>query len=242
MSDPTQNPPQEPGQPGSEGYSAPPPPPPQAPQPGGYQQPGPPPAGYGQPPGQQPGQPGQPQGGYPPAPGYGTAPATGGVGQPADLLMRFLARLIDFILVGIVNAIITAILIVGILGMNAGGFGMSTGGGLIAGIVSSVVTAALYLAYFGLLESKNGQTLGKLALKLQTQGPDGRPPSMEQAVKRNIWVAFGLLGIVPIVGGLIGSLASLAAVIAIAVTINSSPTKQGWHDNFAGGTKVIKIG
>ncbi len=239
MSDPTQNPPNEPGPPAGEGSSPPPPPAP----PGDYQQPGQPQGGYGQPP--QPGgypQPGQPQGGYAPAPGYGTAPPTGGVGQPADLLMRFLARLIDFILIGIVNAIITAILIVGILGMNAGGFGMSTGGGFVAGIVSSIVTAALYLGYFGLLESKNGQTLGKLALKLQTQGPGGQPPTMEQALKRNIWVAFGLLGIVPIIGGLIGGLASIAAIIAIAVTINSSPTKQGWHDNFAGGTKVMKIG
>jgi hypothetical protein len=29
-------------------------------------------------------------------------------------------------------------------------------------------------------------------------------------------------------------------VIVIAVTVNSSPTKQGKHDQFAGGTQVVK--
>jgi hypothetical protein len=55
-------------------------------------------------------------------------------------------------------------------------------------------------------------------------------------------VALGILGVIPIIGGLIGGLAELVIVIVIAVTINNSPTKQGWHDNLAGGTKVIKIG
>src|SRR5688572_3840028 len=50
---------------------------------------------------------GPPTGGYmPPAPETGPGMANGGVGQPADLLMRFLARLIDFVLLGIAMAII----------------------------------------------------------------------------------------------------------------------------------------
>ena len=36
-------------------------------------------------------------------------------------------------------------------------------------------------------------------------------------------------------------LASLAVVIAIAVTINSDPLKRGWHDKFA-NTSVTKEG
>jgi hypothetical protein len=32
----------------------------------------------------------------------------------------------------------------------------------------------------------------------------------------------------------------LIAIIVIAVTINSSPTKQGKHDELAGGTQVVK--
>ncbi len=59
---------------------------------------------------------------------------------------------------------------------------------------------------------------------------------MEQAVRRNIWYAFG---IIPFVGGL----AELASVILIAIGINGDPVnRQHWFDTFAGGTKVIKIG
>ena len=63
--------------------------------------------------------------------------------------------------------------------------------------------------------------------------------TMEQALKRNIYVALGFLGILPVVG-FFGSLAELAAVIFIAVTINSdTPLFRGWHDKFA-DTQVIK--
>ena len=44
------------------------------------------------------------------------------------------------------------------------------------------------------------------------------------------------LNIIPFIGGLL----TLVAVIVIAVTINSSPTKQGKHDELAGGTQVVK--
>jgi len=42
--------------------------------------------------------------------------------------------------------------------------------------------------------------------------------------------------IIPFIGGLLG----VVAIIVIAVTINSSPTKQGKHDELAGGTQVVK--
>jgi predicted PurR-regulated permease PerM len=46
-----------------------------------------------------------------------------------------------------------------------------------------------------------------------------------------------LLPIIPIVGGLLG----VIAIVVIAVTINGSPTKQGKHDQLAGGTQVVKV-
>jgi hypothetical protein len=65
---------------------------------------------------------------------------------------------------------------------------------------------------------------------------------MEQALKRNAFTAIGILGIVPFLG-LVASLLMLAAVIMIAVTIsNNTTTRHGWHDDFAGGTQVIRIG
>jgi len=220
MSDSTPNPP-------PEGFRPPPPPgetPPTS-------------SGPGMPP-----PPGQP---YPDQPGYSYGPGgpapTGGVGQPAGLGSRFLARLIDGIVVAIVNGILTAILVVGIMGGSAAGYGVGTNDNFAAGAVSSILTAVLYLGYFTLMESRKGQTLGKMILKLQTQGPDGSIPTTEQAFRRNAWSGLAILGVIPILG-FVASLLELAAVIAIAVTINSSPTKQGWHDNFAGGTRVLKVG
>jgi len=170
----------------------------------------------------------------PPMPPQPAAPApASGVGAPADLGTRFLARLIDHILLGIVIFVIIVPLIVASAftgvgnGLNVfSGFGVGT-------FVSAIVTAAITIGYFTLMESNSGQTVGKMLIGLKTVGPDGNKPTVEQAMKRNAWYA---LGIVPFLGGL----AQLAATIYIAVTINNSATRTGWHDTFAGGTKVIK--
>ena len=221
MSDSTQNPP--------EGSSFQPPPPPE----GQQSAPGTPPA-----PGPPPPAPAPPR-----EPGYGYGGPASSVGQPADLLMRFLARLIDFILLGIVNAIIIAIIVAGAFGLSGGNtFGFGPGTSFAAGALTAVITSALYLGYFTLMESRNGRTIGKMLLKLQTQGPDGSTPTTEQALKRNFWVALGILGVIPVIGGLVGSLAQLVIVILIAVTINNSPIREGWHDKLAGGTRVVKTG
>jgi uncharacterized RDD family membrane protein YckC len=168
----------------------------------------------------------------PPPPTGATAPGVpaAGVGHPGSLLDRFLARLIDGILIGIVVGILTAVL------------SAASDSWLLANLVTAVVSAVLYLGYFAYLESNRGQTLGKQIMKLRVEGPSGGNPTMEQAIRRNIWTAFGIAGVVPVVGALIGALAELAAVILIAVNINSDPQRQHWFDKFAGGTRVIKIG
>lgn len=159
---------------------------------------------------------------------------TDSAGQAADLMPRFLARLIDGVALWFVMFIvIVPIVFVSILG-TSGGNGLTGGFGL-GSIMISIVWAAIVIGYFAFMESSRGQTLGKMVMKLQTQGPDGQNPSFEVAVKRN---AFYAIGIIPILGGLL----SLAATLYIAYTIHDSDTHQGWHDEFAGGTKVVKIG
>lgn len=252
MSDPTQNPrPQEGPTPSSrpsepppsepthtESSSAPPPPPPPSQGQGSY---GP---GYSSPPGgtgQQSGW--QQPGAMPPAPGAPRA-----VGQPADVMPRFLARLIDYILLAVVEGIIGAIIFGIAFGINGGlngsftGFGIGTGTTYAANAVSAVVNAVIALGYFSLMETKLGQTVGKMVVKLETRGPGGGHPTFEQAVKRNAWVAVGVLGAIPFLG-FVGSLLWLVAVITIAVTISNHPSdRHGWHDDFAGGTTVYKVG
>ena len=187
-------------------------------------------------------------GGYPPPPtpdAYASAPWAGGpvsqAGQPADLMPRFLARLIDYVILAIVNVVIVAVVVIGAVMGDTAGFGGFGATNSAAGAVSAVLGAILYVGYFSLMESSRGQTVGKMAMGLRVQGPDGNRPTMGEAVKRNAWAGLGALGVVPVIGGLIGGLLQLAAVIYIAVTINTNvATRQGWHDQFAGGTRVVK--
>ena len=139
------------------------------------------------------------------------------LGIGASLKRRAVARFVDSFLIGMV--IVYAIPIAGFTD----------------GFTTTVLSVAIVMAYFTLMESYNGRTIGKMALGLRTVGPDGRNPSLEMAFRRNVWY---LLGILPYVG----SLAEIAAVIYVAVTISRSPTNTGWHDNFAPGTRVVPVG
>lgn len=151
--------------------------------------------------------------------------------RPGELLDRFVARLLDGIMLAIVYFVIFGLIVV------------SVGSGFVASAVSAVISAALYLGYFAYMESSRGQTVGKMVMKLHVVGPTGGKPELPEAIKRNIWAGFGVIGVIPLIGGVIGSLAGLAAVIVIAVTINGDTVKrQSWFDKFAGGTRVIKEG
>lgn len=218
---------------GDPGRPAGPPPPPQG---GDYQQQPPAPEQtYQQ-------QPPPPYGGY-----QAAQPYSGGaskVGQPGELMDRFLARLIDHVILFVANMVIVSFLVVSVLlsGSMAGGFGFGSGGNFVATAVGALLGAALYLAYFAFLESTRGQTIGKMLMKLETRGPSGGRPTIEESVKRNIWVAFGVLSIIPFIGGAIAALGQLAAMILIAVGISGDAAgRRGWHDKFA-GTQVVKIG
>ncbi|WP_370506652.1 RDD family protein [Mycobacterium sp. SA01] len=192
------------------------PPPPPTGQPGSYP---PPPSGYPPPP------PGQP-GGYPPPPqnfygqpsyGGGFPPPMPAGGQPGGLGIRFAARLIDGIIVGIVSFVLALLL-------------DATSNILVTGLFSGVLT----FAYFVVFEVTQGWTPAKKILGLSVHGPGGAPkPTAQQSAIRN---SFTLLSVIPYIGGLLG----VIAYIVIAVTINGSPTKQGKHDELAGGTQVVK--
>lgn len=154
---------------------------------------------------------------------------------------RFLARLIDHVLLGVVFVPIYFVL----LAIVYTGFNNTFGESFIFYTLTAVIQAALYLGYFAVLESNRGQTIGKMAMKLRTFGPDGASnPTMQEAVKRNAYAALGLLSIIPFIGWFfLGWAAPLAAVIYIAITLNNDqPNHQGWHDKFAGGTLVKQIG
>lgn len=157
----------------------------------------------------------QPQPGPYGEPG-GFPPPSGGQ-EPGGLGLRFVARLIDGIIVNIVAfAIALAI------------------GALTNYWVTGLFSGLLMFVYFLAFETTQGWTPGKKVLGLSVHGPGGAPkPDVQQSAIRNAWTLFN---IIPFIGGLL----VLVAVIVIAVTINSSPTKQGKHDELAGGTQVVK--
>ena len=170
----------------------------------------------------------------------GGPPPPAGVPRPGELVDRFLARLIDYVGLGIIYGVLYAVL----GGIFLNGLTYSTGEWLLFYLFFSVITTLISLGYFAYFESNQGATFGKQLMKLKVVGPDGTSnPTMEQAVRRNIFLAFGLASIVPLVGAALGGLASLIAVIMIAVGINNDTVaRQAWHDKFAGGTRVLKIG
>ena len=87
--------------------------------------------------------------------------------------------------------------------------------------------------YFVAFETTQGWTPGKKVLGLSVHGPGGAPkPTAQQSAIRNVWTLLH--------HSVRRWPAGAHRVIVIAVTINSSPTKQGKHDELAGGTQVVK--
>ena len=157
---------------------------------------------------------------------------TGG-DEPASLGVRVIARIIDSILLGILMSIVLAPLLVGSIFDDTSGTGVFSTGFNGAGIFYSVISLAVTFGYYVFLEMTRGQTLGKMILGIKVVGPTGGNPEADQSFRRNLWMA---ISIIPVLGGLL----QLAAAIYIMVTINNSPIGQGWHDEFAGGMRVIR--
>lgn len=126
---------------------------------------------------------------------------------------RFGARLIDGILLAVV--------------------GVSVGWAMNFNWLWLVLDAIFVYGYFVVCDVNFGRTIGKTVLGLRVSGSTSGTPNLEEAARREAWV---LLGAIPFVGGLF----SLVAAISIGVTINRDPAHQGWHDRFAGGTRVTK--
>jgi uncharacterized RDD family membrane protein YckC len=137
--------------------------------------------------------------------------------EPGGLGVRFGARLIDGIIVAIVSWVLAFVT-----------------DSLSSIWVTGLFTGLLTFVYFLVFEATQGWTPGKRLLGLSVHAPGGAAkPSVQQSAIRNSWT---LLPIIPFIGGLLG----VVAIVVIAVTINGSPTKQGKHDELAGGTQVVR--
>ena len=150
-------------------------------------------------------------------PGYGYPPQ-GSSARAGGLGSRFFARLIDGILVNVVVFLVSLFL-----------FDQDYWW-----LVSGLFSGVLMFGYFVLFEVTQGTTPGKRLMGLAVYGPGGtaRPDASQSAIRNS----FTLLSVVPYLGPLL----AFIAYVVIAVTISGSPTKQGKHDELAGGTQVVK--
>ncbi|MGE2818136.1 RDD family protein [Mycobacterium heidelbergense] len=149
---------------------------------------------------------------------------------PAGLVQRAIARSIDVILAGIVVIAMDFFYLV-MLGVEGA---ENTEGATNHLVLGSVGSGVMIFGYFVFFETLRGRTPGKKLVGFRVQGPGGaRKPNLKQSVIRN---SFLLLMAIPFLGVAL----MVAASIFIAVTINNSPTKQGRHDELAGGTQVIE--
>lgn len=140
--------------------------------------------------------------------------------QSGTLGLRFLARLVDYLLVGVVAFPLATL---------AERYIATTG------MFPGVLTGLLAFVYFVGFEVSRGASPGKYLLGLRVHGPaGGAKPTVRQSATRN---AFTLLLILPFLGNVL----ELVAGAVIGATIHNSPTNQGQHDKFAGGTRVVKV-
>ena len=145
--------------------------------------------------------------------------------EKADFFPRFVAWIVDAIVVGIVYWILSIIMGVILSGAISGG---SSEGGFMAlfSILYLVVLVILFVVqflYFGYFWSKNGQSIGMKLMHIKVVKTDGQVPSFLSA---------GLRGTIGYwISGFIFGLGYIWAAF--------DQEKQAWHDKIF-GTYVVK--
>jgi len=148
------------------------------------------------------------------------------MGSGEAFFLRFLAYLIDGILVsvvaGVISAILTAPLVVAHHLANRGGpFGLDLDPSVQG--IRSLVGLAVAATYGGLMLPRFGQTVGKMALGLRVSDALGSNPNLVQGALRE--------SVCKWVSGLICALGYLWMLW--------DPQQQTWHDKMV-GTQVVR--
>ncbi len=152
----------------------------------------------------------------------------------ARVLHRFLAWVMDAIIVGL-----TAAIVAGVVGAASRGTSSET-----AAIYTVIYLGVAFLYFVGLWTSAGRATLGMRVMKLQVGNAfDGRTLTMSQATLR--WIGLGLpfqaLSLLPGASTAIGGLVILWYLVLL-ITTAISPTRQGVHDRLAGSAIVQPVG
>ncbi len=137
--------------------------------------------------------------------------------RPAGLGPRFLARLIDSVVVAVILYLVMSI------------FGLQENLPLLAGGLA----AAAALVYFIVCETQwGGTTIGKRLLGLRVIDPAGTRPSARQSVRRNVFIAVGALP-------LYRHHSRPGLAHCDRGDNRQEPDQTGIHDRWADGTQVV---
>ena len=170
-------------------------------------------------------------------------PGPGGVAL-ADAPDRFIAAVIDFIILGIIGFIVNTIT-TSILGDNFGTvfFNIRTPS-LVSSLASVIIMLVVTAAYFvGMWTRMNGATVGMRVLKLQVRdSASGGPITQQQAINR--WLLLGAPYAIDFLYGwgigVIVAIVVFVYYVYLVYTVASSPTRQGLHDTYS-KTVVAKV-
>lgn len=144
---------------------------------------------------------------------------------------RLVARIIDVV---IIVAVVVFLTIVGIAGLVLGSeteAGVLEAAALFVGFGGLALFTIVVLLYEPTLIALRGQTLGKMAMRIMVvRAENGEVPGWGKAIGR--WILPGLLGLIPVVGGLL--------VLLVYLSLLWDDSRQGWHDKM-GTTVVIDV-
>jgi len=167
-------------------------------------------------------------------------------GTPAIVMYRLVAFIVDLVLVSIVTALLASLVFTLI---DQAGEGVEA---TVAELLVRTVAATVPFAYFSLMEERFGKTIGKRILGLAVIGPHGYAPTADQARRRNLFMLLGLLTVVgsgiSLVNSNVGAVVEIGppligviVVLWLGLSVTANPARQGIHDRFAGGTRVINL-
>ncbi len=145
----------------------------------------------------------------------------------ASRLQRFIAFIIDVIVLAVIVGILTAI---GIVEFSVSEEASTTDG---------LIQAIIVVAYYVILTVAFGATLGKMAMGMKVVDRDGNKAGAGPVLIREVIArALGAL-LASVVGAGIGEAVGLAVAIIIVIMILFDERRQGLHDK-VGGTFVVK--
>ena len=144
---------------------------------------------------------------------------------------RLVARIIDVAIIGFVVIFLTIVGVAGLLVGSETDEDALAAAALFIGFGGLAFFTVLMLLYEPTLIALRGQTLGKMAMRIMVaRAEDGEVPGWGKAIGR--WILPGLLGLIPVAGGLL--------VLLVYLSLLWDDRRQGWHDKM-GTTVVIEV-